>query len=72
MNIKNDQVEWQLNIDKTITEIEKNQAELRKIMSDTFLSDSNAQLVNKKVKWYEISMLFIVFGLGIALAKIFL
>ncbi len=59
------QIEWQLNIEKTISEIAKNQADFSKAGADIRLSD-------KKLKWYEASLLLAVFGLGIALAKLFL
>lgn len=59
------QIEWQVNIEKAISEIAKNRSDELKANSDTQLND-------KKVKWYEISLVFIVFGLGIAIAKIFL
>lgn len=63
MSALNDQTEWQLNIDKTITEIEKNQVELRKFMADEYKAIADAKLSDKKIKWFE-------FTLGIAVAGI--
>ncbi len=65
MSVEQDHLNWQLKVNETITSIEKNIADIQKTRSDTKLSD-------KKIKWYEISLIFIVFGLGIALAKVFL
>jgi len=67
-----DHIAWQLNINKAIIDIEKNQTEIRKLMADTLLSDSTREFTNKKVKWYEITMILAVVGVVIALTKIFL
>ncbi len=67
-----DHIAWQLNINKAIIDIEKNQTEIRKLMADTLLSDSTREFTNKKVKWYEITMILAVGGVVVALTKLFL
>ncbi len=57
--------EQQLQINKTISELEKNQADIAKALSETKLTD-------KKIKWYEISLLFVLIGVVIAFTKLFL
>lgn len=58
MSTDNDNIEWQLKINKKITEIEKN------------ILDS--KLTNKKLKWFEITGLITIIAIVIAFTKLFL
>ncbi len=53
-----EELEWQLKINKKITEIEKNIFE--------------SSLIEKKLKWYEITLVVTIIGLSIAFTKLFL
>ncbi len=65
MSTKNDELEWHIKMTKALSIIEKNQADMAKALSDTNLSD-------KKIKWYEVSLIFVLVGLVIAFTKLFL
>lgn len=67
------------NIDKNQSEIDRNSAEIRKTNSviDKYHSDIDKNkietaLTSKKVFWYEVSLIFILVGIGIAIGKLFL
>ena len=73
------EIEWQLKIDKTISEIEKNQVETSKLVkeqikfeSEIIKNNSLAILNSKKSKWFEFTLILALIGITITLTKLYL
>jgi len=73
-NVKDDkdEIEWQVKIRKHIAETDKALSDIHKNGTDMEKNRIVTILTSKKVFWYEISLLFIFFGLGIAFTKLFI
>ena len=73
------EIERQLMLDETISNIEKNQVEISKLVkeqlkfeSEINKNNSQSTLNDKKSKWFEFTLVLAVIGVTITLTKLYL